>query len=108
MKSSWEYIEKAIVNIQQGAVLQLGGSMVSKFLTAKTWDVKNCYIRSQTLTDSLIMQESSPEHGSKTMGTESLDWLLEDSASLKIFLNPIWAGSVQVRYYKPVTHLTWC
>jgi hypothetical protein len=46
MKSSWEYIEKAIVNIQQGAVLQLGGSMVSKFLTAKTWDVKNCYIRS--------------------------------------------------------------
>jgi hypothetical protein len=44
MFSSSEYIEKAIVDIQQEAVLQLEGLMVSQFLTVKIQNVKNCDI----------------------------------------------------------------
>jgi hypothetical protein len=39
-------LKNAIVDIQHGAVLQLGGWVVGKFLAVKIWDVKNCYIRS--------------------------------------------------------------
>jgi hypothetical protein len=44
--SSSKYIEKATVDIQQEAVLQLEGWMVSQFLAILIQDVKNCYIRS--------------------------------------------------------------
>jgi hypothetical protein len=37
-----EYIEKAMVDIEQEAVLQLEGQMFSQFLTVKIQDVKNC------------------------------------------------------------------